>query len=202
MKVITTSYNLLQKLSIQTAENIIQNDFVPDIIIGIATGGVYVSRPVRDTLIEHGWKGHYFEVRLSRSSTEKKKKFNIGMLLKMMPYFILNILRNLEVTAFELTKPKIFDSRKENKVVFPPELERDIFLAKSVLLIDDAIDTGNTVLAMKNVIQRLNANVDVKVAVLTVTHKRPFIEPDFTLYRRVLLRCPWAEDYKGDDHVE
>ncbi len=201
MTVKTLSQSDLELYSKQLLKKIQKNQWIPDIIIGIATGGVYISRPLWDEIEKNGWNGKYFEIKLSRSSSEKKKKLNIGKILKKLPYPILDILRNLEVMAFELNKPKTFDHSKENRVVFPRELECNILKAKSILLIDDAVDTGNTILAIKNVIQRLNAKADVKVAVLTVTHKRPFLEPDFTLYRRVLLRCPWAEDYKGADHV-
>lgn len=201
MTVKTLSKSNLELYSKQLLKKIQKNQWIPDIIIGIATGGIYISRPLWKEIEKNGWNGEYFEIKLSRPSTEKKKKLNIGKILKKLPYPILNILRNLEVMSFELTKPNTFDHSKENRVVFPLELEQNILKTKNILLIDDAIDTGSTILAIKNVIQKLNTKADVKVAVLTVTHKRPFLEPDFTLYRRVLLRCPWAVDYKGGDHV-
>ena len=150
-------------------------------------------------LEQNNWSGKYHEIKLSRPSTEKKKKSNIKILLKKLPYFMLNPMRKLEVYIFEYLKSKEYQSEKENKVIFTETQVSDIKGAKSILLVDDAIDTGSTILAITNVIKTINPKVIVKTAVLTVTHKRPYIEPDYTLYTKVLLRCPWAIDYKGKD---
>ncbi len=202
MTVKTLSRRDLELHSQQLLKNI-QKDHIPsNIIIGIATGGVYISRTIKDNLVQQNWNGKYYEIKLSRKSTETKKKLKIKMFLTKLPYFILNQLRKLEVFIFENFKAEKYDSSKEDRVVLSDALIKDIKNSNSILLVDDAIDTGSTILAIKNIVKRINPSIDVKVTVLTVTHKKPYIEPDYTLYRRVLIRCPWAEDYKGGDKIE
>ncbi len=96
---------------------------------------------------------------------------------------------------------RTYDPEKENAVPKNRQLIEHIRKARKILLVDDAIDTGSTVLAIKNFINSVNQNSTVKIAVLTTTHKEPYIEADFALYNRVLLRCPWAEDYKEGHHA-
>jgi len=201
MKVITLSQKELRSEAFALCNTIREDNFIPDIILGIATGGIYISQPIKACFEANAWDGFYAEIKLSRHSTKIKKSTNIKSILQRLPYSILNLLRMLEVTLFEKMKSKIYNPNKESRVHFSRELQEEIKDAKSILLVDDAIDTGATVLAIKNVIKSLNPHITIKVTVLTVTHKNPYIEPDYTNYRRALLRCPWAEDYKGEDKI-
>lgn len=201
MKVITLSQYALKNEALSLCTKIQTDEFTPDIILGIATGGIYISQPIKECFEAMKWHGLYAEIKLSRQTTKIKKKINIKSILQKLPYPILNLLRILEVTLFEKTKLKQYNPNKESRVDVPQNLQEKIKNATSLLLIDDAIDTGTTVLAIKNVIESLNPRIHIKVAVLTVTHNHPYIEPDYTNYRRTLLRCPWAEDYKGDDKI-
>lgn len=202
MEVFTISRNQLNELSNKLLTLIKKDHLNIDIIIGIATGGIYVSSPIKKQLEKEHWDGKYYEIKLSRPSTKSKEKLQLNMFLKKLPYFMSNLLRKLEVIIFENFKSKIYAKTKENNVVLSSALVENIKNANSLLLIDDAIDTGSTVLAIKNVIEGINPKINIKIAVLTVTHKNPHIQPDYTLYRRVLLRCPWAMDYKGKDKIE
>jgi len=201
MKVLTLSQENLHAHTQALTQQIMQKDMNIDILIGIATGGVFISRPLQEILQNNGWNGQYAEIKLSRPSTNVKKKWKLKSLLTKLPYAILDILRILEVSLFESFKSKNYDSTRESSISLPTSLVDSIKKADSILLIDDAIDTGTTILAIKHVIQALNPNIDIKIGVLTVTHKKPYVQPDYTLYRGVLLRCPWAEDYKGGDKL-
>lgn len=201
MKVLTLSRERLIYLS-QQLLSIIQEDKIKiDIIVGIATGGIYVSQPIHEELLKKKWKGHYAEIKLSRPSTRKKESLDIKKILTKLPYFLSNILRIIEVKYFEVFKSNEYDKRVESRVHFTQKQIEEIQQSKILLLIDDAIDTGSTMLAIKNVIEKINPHIIVKIAVLTVTHKTPYIAPDYTCYRDVLLRCPWAMDYKGEDKI-
>ena len=201
MKVITLSQKELRNEAFSLCNTIREDHFTPDIILGIATGGIYISRPMKECFEEKAWHGFYTEIKLSRHTTKIKKSINIKSILLKLPYSILNLLRMLEVTLFEKMKSNTYNPNKESRVTLTKELQDNIKNANSILLVDDAIDTGTTLLAIKNVIKSLNPHITIKVAVLTVTHKEPYIEPEYTNYKRVLLRCPWAEDYKGEDKI-
>jgi len=201
LKVLTISQNELKNLSYKLLSMIKEDQVAIDILIGIATGGVYVSSPIKDKLRKEKWHGKYHEIKLSRKTTRTKKNLPFKFIFSKLPYFILNFLRKLEVFIFENFKSNAYKVSKENNIHLSPEIIKDIKNANSIFLVDDAIDTGSTMLAIKNVIETINPNVKIKIVVLTVTHKHPYIEPDYTLYKRVLLRCPWAEDYKGSDKI-
>ena len=202
MKVLTLSRDTLTDLSKQLLTLIQKDESDIDMMIGIATGGIYVSQPIYTRLQKEGWKGTYTEIKLSRPSTQKKESLGIKKFLTKLPYFLSNQLRILEVTLLEKFKANAYDKNKEKNIHFSEQQIKEIQDAKTLLLIDDAIDTGTTMLALKNIIQEMNPNITVKTAVLTVTHKYPYLVPDYTLYTDVLLRCPWAMDYKGEDRIE
>lgn len=201
MKVITLSQKELRSEAFALCNAIRKDNFTPAIILGIATGGIYISQPIKEYFEEKAWHGFYAEIKLSRHTTKIKKSINIKSILQRLPYSILNLLRMLEVTLFEKMKSNTYNPNKESRVILTKELQDNIKNAKSILLVDDAIDTGTTLLAIKNVIKSLNPHIIIKVAVLTVTHKKPYIVPDYTNHKRILLRCPWAEDYKGEDKI-
>ena len=201
MKVLTLSRDTLTDLSKQLLTLIQKDNIDIDMMIGIATGGIYVSQPIYEQLQKEQWEGDYAEIKLSRPSTQKKESLGIKRVLTKLPYFLSNILRILEVKFLEKFKVKVYDKNKEKYIHFSEKQIKEIQGVETLLLIDDAIDTGTTMLALKNVIQELNPEIIVKTAVLTVTHKHPYLAPDYTLYKDVLLRCPWAMDYKGEDKI-
>ena len=201
MKVLTLSRDRLTDLSQQLLSVIQKDNIKIDMIIGIATGGIYVSQPIYEQLQQKGWSGAYTEIKLSRPSTQKKESLGGKRVLTKLPYFLSNILRILEVKFLEKFKAKAYDTTKEKHIHFSEKQIKEIQGAETLLLIDDAIDTGTTMLALKNVIQKINPEITVKTAVLTITHQHPYLAPDYTLYKDVLLRCPWAMDYKGEDKI-
>ena len=202
MKVLTLSRRTLTEYSHQLLSSVQNDDFKMDMVIGVATGGIYISKPIYAQLQTEQWQGKYHEVKLSRPSTHKKEALGVKKILTKLPYFLSNILRVLEVKYFEVSKSQHYDANIEKRVRFSDAVTQDIKKSSSLLLVDDAIDTGSTLLALKNVIQSLNPNIEIKLAVLTVTHHKPYIAPDYTLYKNVLLRCPWAMDYKGEDKID
>jgi len=199
MKVITLNQEMLKKESQKLAKLILESDWKPELVIGIKTGGVYVAEPVYQQISEQ-YKCSYLTLSLSRPSTEKKKRFKIEKLLKQLPYFLLNILRNLEVFIFEQTKSKTYIPYREKDLHLDESFVKELYSYENIILVDDAIDTGTTIIAIKNRLLAINPHLNIKTAVLTITHKVPFIEADYSLYKRVLLRCPWAADYKGETY--
>ena len=198
MEVRTLNKNALVRESQKLAQTILGSSFKPELLIGIKTGGIYVSKPLHQE-IEKEYQLFYNEVSLSRVSSEKKRAFRVDKILKRLPYTLLNILRNIEVFIFETTKAKEYQADREKELLIDETLLQQIQNVTKILLIDDAIDTGTTILTIKNRILAIKPEMEIKVAVLTTTHKEPFIRADFSLYNRVLLRCPWAQDYKGSD---
>ncbi|AUL74560.1 hypothetical protein ATS72_013620 [Pseudoalteromonas sp. 13-15] len=167
------------------------NDY--DLIVGIATGGLHVLDNMNtfnsiDKLI----------LKRQRRSTKKKNKLNVSRFLRLMPMFILNKLRVLEVYLAERKfhqKGMLRDTA--DILVLNGDVEiLKIKNIKKILIVDDAIDSGSTILDIIDFLKSKGINGEIHTAVLTVTFKKPLITPTFTLYNQVLLRCPWAMDVK------
>ena len=89
---------------------------------------------------------------------------------------------------------------RQGEFAVPPEL--DAFLksgGRKILLTDDAIDSGATMMWVKNQFIEQYKDLEIKVAVITVTTPHPLVDADYALYRdRVLVRFPWSNDTKRE----
>ena len=65
-----------------------------------------------------------------------------------------------------------------------------------VLVVDDATDSGCSLLSVLNAIEEYGSN-EIRSAVITVTRKHTAIIPDYALFRNsTLVRFPWSADMK------
>ena len=68
-----------------------------------------------------------------------------------------------------------------------------------ILVIDDAIDSGDTLFAIATTLKDMNPDARIDIAVMTETTRHPRIRANYTLYRnRTLIRFPWSNDYKDN----
>ena len=170
-------------------------DYDPDVIIGVLNGGGYVGRQIVQVSPK---ETTYVEVKIQRDGTTKKEKGLIHRTLQSLPYGVLNILRILESIVLEYKSKKNNTKRKgtiklpDNVVSFLSDGEN-----KKVLLVDDAIDSGATLLLIKQYLMSKFENIDVKIAVITITTKQPLVVADYyRYYNRTLIRFPWSNDIK------
>ncbi|MEQ8924216.1 MAG: phosphoribosyltransferase family protein, partial [Fulvivirga sp.] len=63
-----------------------------------------------------------------------------------------------------------------------------------VVIIDDAIDTGRTMQLASEYLLKINPEVSLKKASLTITHRSVLVRPDYFLYERTILQFPWSLD--------
>ena len=68
-------------------------------------------------------------------------------------------------------------------------------MKKSILLVDDSIDSGNSIKLTKEKIQKFFPKANIKVAVFNVM-KKATIKPDYTLYKDMMICGPWSNDSK------
>ncbi len=164
-------------------------------IVAVRRGGSIVC----DAFIRHFPKTRYearYDVTLQRPST-KRKQGVISSILKHLPLRLLDIMRMVEAGLLSLNR-KI-------KAAAPPHVEiPDGLLAilktnaqPEILLIDDAIDSGDTLFYIVETLKKTNPDTRVSIAVMTETTHQPRIRANYTLYRnRTLIRFPWSNDYK------
>ncbi len=184
MKVITLDKERFTDACSDLASEVDASGFRPSLIIGIRSGGEYVAREMAGK-----WPGAVLEfVSMQRPSTSGKKKYE--KLLSTLPLWILDLIRIAESWLLSLRKP-----RGMEKVCLLPTLE---YVGKrNVLVVDDAVDSGATMLAVVDAIRSHGGDIDLRTAAITVTTRAPEIEPDFALFRnRTLIRFPWSMDAK------
>lgn len=165
-------------------------------LIAVRRGGSYVC----DALCEHFSKDRYgerFDITLQRPSTKRKNGY-IRRILKKLPYSLLNLLRIGEAWWLNGRNPQ--EKRGEGKVDVPSGLLEILRREKSpqLLIIDDAIDSGHTLITIVNTLKKINSEVAISVAVMTVTTQQPVQDADYYLYHNgTLIRFPWSNDYKN-----
>ena len=168
-----------------------------DAIVAVRRGGSFVCDAFCRHFPRHRY-GKRYDVTLQRPST-KRKQGTIGKLLKKLPYFILDGMRIAESGRLAAgrrmkRKPKI------RNVEIPAGLTAALTHTAhpEILLIDDAIDSGDTLFAIVETLKKTNPEANVDIAVFTETTQRPRIRANHTLYRnRTLIRFPWSSDYKN-----
>lgn len=151
--------------------------FIPDVVLGIRTGGEWVARKMFPAV------PHVY-TRVQRSSTAPKSVFE--PLLKRLPVKILDFMRIAEARWLS-----IFPRRQVWRVVKLPELPT----RGTILIVDDAVDSGATLLSVRNTVAEVCPELEIRTAAITQTTEHPDIVPDYALYRNnTLIRFPWSKD--------
>lgn len=171
-------------------------DFRPDAVIGIRTGGLHVAEAMAR---KSGLSLPVLPLTCRRASTTVKEKSSaFKALVSQLPRPLVDRLRVWEHAMLtrgsrvEPTEPYRFD---------PDELSHlDDWLSRagqgvSLLVVDDAIDTGVTLSHVMDVVRKLAPEgADIRSAVITVTTRQPRISPWYSLYDQQLCRFPWSFD--------
>ncbi len=181
-QIIDVDLDLLSTMSINLAEKIKQSGFIPNHILYIERAGIltgfefaqFFNRPVSAIISR-------------RSGTGFKSK--IKFILRLLPRFITHFLRRLELKS---TVHKVNSKRNVTcKGTLPLK-------NKTILLVDDALDTGHSMAAVLNWLEtRGFARKNIKTAVLTTTGKSPQITADFSLLDQVICAFPWSYDSRS-----
>ncbi len=195
MQVLTLNKDTFEEHATQLAK-IVESDLPSDgfdAIIGVMRGGAIVC----DAFCRHFPSSAYrlrTDVMLQRPST-KRKNGTIAKILKIFPLRVLDFMRIAESRVLSLKRS--WTSKQPPAVSLSEELSNILKGLKppKILIIDDAIDSGTTIYAIRQTLQVANPEVDVKVAVITVTTTAPRIKADYALYRnQTLIRFPWSND--------
>lgn len=160
----------------------------PALIVGIQSGGAEVAR-----LMRTDFDGvPYAEVRISRPSTKQKGQGMTHRLLQRLPLWLCDVLRIVESRIGEWRSQGILPER-----VGYVTLNADVPQGATILLVDDAIDTGATIHSLRQQLAARYPQASFRVAVITVTTAHPVCDADFCLYHnRTLCRFPWSNDYR------
>jgi hypoxanthine phosphoribosyltransferase len=163
--------------------------YTPELIVGIRTGGSYVASEMFNEI-------PHLEITLQRPSTHQKQRLG-GKLLRHLPYPVTDRLRVAEAWWLGRKHPIQSGTTQEAEHVTLPEYPA-LPLVRRILVVDDAVDSGRTLLAVVRALQKQCPQAEIRSAVLTVTTEQPQICPEYKLYEhKTLIRFPWSLDMKS-----
>lgn len=177
MKVLTLDNESFGTACVGLQKGVEDARFVPDMVLGIESGGRYVAEKVF-TDVPHCY------VTLRRPSTAAKTGL-MRRLVRKLPRAVNDALRILE--------SRILSLRHAEPIAFSGTLPAAVTAATNILIVDDAIDSGATMKAIKDAVKTSNPGACVKCAAITVTTRHPLVKTEFHLYN-CLIRFPWSAD--------
>lgn len=188
MKVISLEGTRFTEACCRLSQSVTASGFIPKAVVGIATGGAVVA----EAMPMDGAKR--FAVTCRRPGSRAKGGL-FRRVVGRLPRRVADWLRIAESRCYEMTGR--LRAPHVPVVTLPPSL-REWLLENphaSVLVVDDAVDSGATLRGVLDAMARVAPEADVRSAVITVTRANPITDPDFALYRdRTLVRFPWAAD--------
>ncbi|MDE6697560.1 MAG: phosphoribosyltransferase domain-containing protein [Muribaculaceae bacterium] len=197
MQVLTLDPTSFDEHSARLAQ-IIGNSWHIDALVGVRRGGSFVCDALCKHLREEQYGARY-DVELQRPST-KHKNGTLSRILKMFPRPMLDVMRMAESTLLSFRRTLKSQATMSTKVEIPEGLASILKTIEcpNILLIDDAIDSGDTLFAISETLRNINPKITIRIAVITVTTQNPRIDADFAIYKnKTLIRFPWSNDYKN-----
>lgn len=178
-----------RRLAVQVAA------FDPQVVVGIARGGVGIAEAVAREL---GGSPRMVVVRSQRPGTRVKERPFTSQAIRALPQAVADVARWLEVEYREAS----FYARgrgssslgQDVRVVDPDALHDGVAGADRVLVVDDTLDSGQTMAGVVQVARRSVPRAEIRTAVIATTWRRPPLDPDYVLQPRLLLRLPSSFD--------
>ncbi len=169
--------------------------FRPDLIVSVANGGTRVVESIEDEIGNLGVPTE--AVLCQRPGTPTKEGMRLRLLVKRLPLPVRNALRVTEHMV-RLLLERAEGNHKRDVTVISSSLTCQTPLTR-ILVIDDAVDSGTTLVAVEAFLRARYPSAEIRFGVLTKTRKKVFRDPDYSLYRSVLIRFPWSSDYRHND---
>lgn len=173
-------------LSIEEAKNkslelkkIVLDDYQYDLVIFVARGSYSIA------LILAEGTSPVVEIIASRKAN--KIKTIISPLLVLIPKRLAVFLREKEAKA------SFHDKDNERNVQFSRDIWNKYKDSKKILLVDDSVDSGHTIIESKKAIEEFFPEATIKVAALNIMAKS-IVPIDYYIYFDVLLKGPWSND--------
>jgi len=160
----------------------VASDYKPEVVIFVAKGAYQIGQTISD----------YFNIPLLEIRAKRKvgklKKFATPF-LKLIPRSVKKFLREREV------KSNVHDNNTERNVYFEEEKWNEFKSCKNVLIVDDSVDTGNTLRQVREAVVKYFENGNVKLAALNVFEKsESIVKIDYCLWKNTMLCGPWSSD--------
>ena len=188
MKCITLSIESLNKETKEWAGEIL-TEYSPDMIIYVAKAGFLIGKGFSETM----------ECPMIGVETVREKgnglKSKIAPLIGKLPLFVRNMLIAIEL------KSGVHKKNDYRRVDMLDEISQlEAAKINKILVVDDSIDTGNSILAVKNYISTIFRNAEIRVAGLNVWDmSKEKVFTDYELYKNTIIKAPMSKDSKEYD---
>lgn len=160
-------------------------DFRPDLIVGIASGGVIVAEQMFRSL-------PHISVDLRRPGTATKSR--MAPLMRIVRRFPERLRNGLRIAEARLLAAKT--KKPSDAMALRVEVPSKEF--SNILVVDDAVDSGVTLQTVLKAVRAACPGTDIRSAAITVTTTQPIALPDYYIYNnQTLLRFPWSNDYQA-----
>ena len=164
--------------------------FDPDLVVAIASGGVYVAERLFPAAV-------HVTVSCRRHGTAAKQRSPwLFSVIRSLPVWLRDRLRLIEARRLRSHRGNPIDLQ------LPEDVRVAVTHAVRVLVVDDAVDSGNTMAAVVKALGQVAGTHKIKTAAVTVTMDNPAVVPDYTLYDNgTLIRFPWSLDMPKDQRL-
>ena len=161
-------------------EKNIKNEYEYDLIIFVAKGAYYIGKFLSE--IDNTPLLMISATRKGNSLKKILKPF-----LKLVPKKIQIFLREKEMNSS-------YHKKNNNRVISFDEVSWNEYKnKKNILIVDDSIDTGNSIEQVYKVVKKYYSNSNVEVAVFNCMENATF-KPRFSLYTNTMINGPWSND--------
>jgi|WetSurMetagenome_2_1015567.scaffolds.fasta_scaffold83277_3 uncharacterized protein len=151
------------------------------IVLSISSGGTAIFNELKT--------GHkHISVNCRRPSSHSRVKKFLVMLVRAMPEPVRNFLRSIEHTFL-----MSFESGRR-VVRFTDDAVVKIKSFGTIVVLDDAIDTGATIKSVIDGLRDAGCHGKIITIVFAWTNDKSAVRPDFWHKKSVLVKFPWSHE--------
>ncbi len=169
----------LKMMSVELAKQVQQNGYEPEHILYVERAGLLIGYEM----------ARFFNCSISGIHSKRSGgalKSKVKIILRYLPGFVTHLLRRLEL------KSNIHEIKKDRNVYCEKDLPPT---DKKILIVDDAIDTGYSLVAVLEFLEKHGCRKEMlKTGVLTTTGTKQVIRSDFSLFDQIICAFPWSYD--------
>lgn len=193
IRVMTLGQEAFRDACISLLERAAGDGGMPDILVGIRSGGMHVAEAMASVL---PLGTEVLGITCRRPGTGNKQRLALATnLLRRLPRGMTDRMRVIEHHM----------AARRTRAAVPSQLDQVELMAISaamavrptgrLLVVDDAVDSGATLAQVLSALRELAPpELEIISAAITVTMQNPLVQPDHALHRFVLCRFPWSFD--------
>ena len=161
-------------------ERDIKNEYEYDLIIFVSRGAYYIGK----------FLSEIDNTPLLMISAKRKGNF----LKKVLKPFFKFVPKKMQILLREKEMNSNYHKKNNDRVINYDAKSWNKYKDRTnVLIVDDSIDTGNSIKQVYDAVKRYYSKSNVEVAVFNYMDKATF-KPRFSLYKNTMINGPWSSD--------